>query len=164
MGMKRFCLSDSASFPEGACLRAGQPAMITGLQSETGRKLNGQEGEILFLDAATARFCVRLHPGDKPKDGIRVKPQTLLPVPDPNEKHKPPQPLFDLAVVSKHIGDASFGHYVAYARSSEDGIWRCFNDQNVREVQTREVQDWVGAYLLFYVRRDHRPQAWGPPA
>merc|ERR1712190_341691 len=35
LDLTRFCLSDSASFPQGECLRAGQSAMITGLQSET---------------------------------------------------------------------------------------------------------------------------------
>eukprot|EP00747_Dinoflagellata_sp_TGD_P088602 gnl/TRDRNA2_/TRDRNA2_164064_c0_seq4.p1 gnl/TRDRNA2_/TRDRNA2_164064_c0~~gnl/TRDRNA2_/TRDRNA2_164064_c0_seq4.p1 ORF type:complete len:683 (+),score=118.04 gnl/TRDRNA2_/TRDRNA2_164064_c0_seq4:48-2051(+) len=73
-------------------------------------------------------------------------------------------PLYDLIAVSKHIGTAQGGHYVAHARSSEDGQWRYFDDSFVRDASPEEVEgDLVGSYLLFYLRRDCRPASWGPP-
>jgi len=72
--------------------------------------------------------------------------------------------VYDLAAVSKHIGALGGGHYIAYARSSVDGRWYCFDDGLVRGVQLEDVlNDKVGAYVLFYIRRDHRPKNWGPP-
>jgi hypothetical protein len=71
---------------------------------------------------------------------------------------------YDLAAISKHIGALGGGHYVAYARSSIDGVWYFFDDTSVRSVSTEEVlADKVGAYVLFYIRRDFRPIGWGPP-
>jgi len=73
--------------------------------------------------------------------------------------------IYDLVAVSKHIGALGGGHYVAYARSSIDGVWYLFDDGWVRAVTTEEVRnDRVGAYVLFYIRRDHRPDSWGTPA
>merc|ERR1711974_371560 len=66
---------------------------------------------------------------------------------------------YDLVGLCKHIGSLGGGHYVAYCRSSEDGEWYNFDDGSVRRVPRQEVQDdKVGAYVLFYMRRDHRPQ------
>jgi len=73
--------------------------------------------------------------------------------------------LYDLVGVSKHIGSLGGGHYVAYARSSVDGDWYGFDDSDVRRVSAEEVQsDKVGAYVLFYIRRDHRPESFGLPS
>eukprot|EP00927_Polykrikos_kofoidii_P031448 TRINITY_DN27036_c0_g2_i1.p1 TRINITY_DN27036_c0_g2~~TRINITY_DN27036_c0_g2_i1.p1 ORF type:complete len:943 (+),score=177.45 TRINITY_DN27036_c0_g2_i1:22-2829(+) len=72
--------------------------------------------------------------------------------------------VYDLVGVSKHIGGLGGGHYVAYSRSSENGKWYYFNDASVTEVSAATVaEDQVGAYVLFYLRRDHRPVKWGPP-
>mmetsp|Transcript_111183 Transcript_111183/g.344905 ORF Transcript_111183/g.344905 Transcript_111183/m.344905 type:complete len:526 (+) Transcript_111183:2-1579(+) len=72
--------------------------------------------------------------------------------------------VYDLAALSKHIGNLGGGHYVAYCRSSEDGEWYNFDDGCVRRVTADEVQDdKVGAYVLFYIRRDFRPASFGPP-
>jgi len=74
------------------------------------------------------------------------------------------QQVYDLASVSKHIGGLGGGHYVAYARSSEDGKWYFYNDSSVTEVTAEQVaDDKVGAYVLFYLRREIRPASWGSP-
>lgn len=73
--------------------------------------------------------------------------------------------VYDLISVSKHMGGLGGGHYVAYARSSENGKWYYFNDQSVSASSPEQVaEDTVGAYVLFYLRRDHRPESWGEPA
>lgn len=72
--------------------------------------------------------------------------------------------LYDLAGLSKHIGSLGGGHYVAYCRSSVDGCWYNFDDGLVQKVPAEEVEaDKVGAYVLFYIRRDYRPANFGPP-
>jgi len=76
----------------------------------------------------------------------------------------PQTTLYDLAALSKHIGSLGGGHYVAYCRSSEDGEWYNFDDGSVCRVNAEEVEaDKVGAYVLFYIRRDYRPSSYGPP-
>lgn len=77
-----------------------------------------------------------------------------------------PPAVYDLVALSKHIGSLGGGHYVAYCRSSLDGCWYNFDDGFVRKVSSEEVAaDKVGAYVLFYLRRDLRPvSTWGPPS
>lgn len=77
---------------------------------------------------------------------------------------EPVQTVYDLVALSKHIGSLGGGHYVAYCRSSLDGEWYFYDDGSVRRVMAEEVEaDKVGAYVLFYLRRDLRPtEAWGP--
>ncbi|CAE7604320.1 UBP11 [Symbiodinium natans] len=71
-------------------------------------------------------------------------------------------PIYDLAALSKHIGSLGGGHYVAFCRSSIDGSWYHFDDGSVRQCSEQEVSaDKVGAYVLFYIRRDIRPQTFG---
>eukprot|EP00929_Paragymnodinium_shiwhaense_P013945 TRINITY_DN121797_c0_g1_i1.p1 TRINITY_DN121797_c0_g1~~TRINITY_DN121797_c0_g1_i1.p1 ORF type:complete len:984 (+),score=216.28 TRINITY_DN121797_c0_g1_i1:101-2953(+) len=80
------------------------------------------------------------------------------------QKNGSPQ-IYDCLAVSKHMGGLGGGHYVAYARNSENGKWYYYNDSSVTEVDAATVaEDQVGAYVLFYLRRDLRPAAWGPPA
>jgi len=72
--------------------------------------------------------------------------------------------VYDLASVSIHMGGLGGGHYVAFARSSENGKWYDFNDSRVSEVPASQVlSEQTGAYVLFYIRRDQRPAAWGLP-
>jgi len=72
--------------------------------------------------------------------------------------------VYDLAAVSIHMGGLGGGHYVAFSRSSENGKWYDYNDSRVTEVSASQVlKEETGAYVLFYVRRDHRPASWGPP-
>lgn len=72
--------------------------------------------------------------------------------------------MYDLVGVSNHIGGLGGGHYTAYCRSSLDGEWYEFNDSIARRISKDEVEnDKVGAYVLFYLRRDRRPTAFGRP-
>lgn len=162
LDLSRFCLSEDASFPEGHCLRAGQRVAICGLQSAAGQKMNGVEGVAMYLDTGTSRWCVRLQEGDPSADWKRLKAANLQPVPPEKPGRAAPRPVYDLVAVSKHMGATSFGHYVAFARSCEDGAWRLFDDDEVREVEAGDVEAEIeGAYVLFYLRRDCRPPAWG---
>lgn len=72
--------------------------------------------------------------------------------------------VYDLVSISKHMGGLGGGHYVAYSRSCENGHWYLFNDSSVSKVTEEEVRNQqVGVYVLFYLRREVRPVAWGPP-
>jgi len=156
-----FVLSRKASFPSTTCVRAGQRVQIHGLQSAAGQKLNGMEGTVMYLDTVSARFCVRIREDDPPDQWKKVKPSGLRPVATVKPEDEVPPPVYDLVAVSKHMGAACSGHYVAYARSCEDGIWRLFDDDDVSEVSPQTVEaERVGAYVLFYIRRDLRPARW----
>lgn len=92
-----------------------------------------------------------------PLEGLDLSPFVIGP--------KNASGIYDLVSVSKHMGGLGGGHYVAYARSSENGKWYYYNDSSVTEATAQEVaNDQVGAYVLFYMRRDRRPASWGPPA
>uniref|UniRef100_A0A7S1FB39 Ubiquitin carboxyl-terminal hydrolase n=1 Tax=Noctiluca scintillans TaxID=2966 RepID=A0A7S1FB39_NOCSC len=92
-----------------------------------------------------------------PLEGLDLGPHVLH---DDGESQ-----LFDLLSVSKHMGGLGGGHYVAYARSSEDGCWYYYDDTSVSKVRPEDVaSQQVGAYVLFYLRRSHRPTTWGAPA
>lgn len=118
----------------------------------------------MFFDAASARFVVRLRDEDKPEEWKRIGREHLKPVRTDDSKEFV-SPVFDLLAVSTHSGDACFGHYMAYVRSCEDGIWRLYNDDNVQEVSEQEVSaQQIEAYLLFYLQRNCRPPVWGQPA
>merc|ERR1711972_836810 len=155
LDLKEYCLSDMASFPNGKCLRAGQRVEVQGLTSTIGQKLNGSRGTILYIDSGTgaARWCVQL---DDTDDVLSLfSPANLRIVESPAVEARNAVPLFDLVAISKHIGDAKFGHYVAYARSRHDGNWYFFDDDDVSQVLPEEVADeQEGAYILFYIRRD----------
>mmetsp|Transcript_38076 Transcript_38076/g.89152 ORF Transcript_38076/g.89152 Transcript_38076/m.89152 type:complete len:913 (+) Transcript_38076:49-2787(+) len=82
-----------------------------------------------------------------------------------NSKSECPETmLYDLAGVSTHFGGLGGGHYIAHARSSVDGEWYCFDDKDVRRITAEDVSsNKVGAYILFYIRRDYAPQSFRPP-
>jgi len=88
-----------------------------------------------------------------PIEGLDLRPLVL----GPDKEHA----IYDLSSVSKHMGGLGGGHYVAYARSSENGKWYYYNDSSVSESSPEEVaNDQVGAYVLFYVQRHRRPASW----
>jgi len=71
---------------------------------------------------------------------------------------------YDLVGVSKHLGGMGGGHYIAFCRSSLDGDWYEFDDSWAKKVSAQDVEeDRVGAYVLFYLRRDQRPESFGKP-
>jgi len=95
-----------------------------------------------------------------PLDGLDLHPYCT---PCAQESTRPDLLLYDLVGISKHIGSLSGGHYVASSRSSEDGKWYHYDDGDVRLITPEEVAaDRVGAYVLFYIRRDVRPASFGP--
>ena len=51
-----------------------------------------------------------------------------------------------VGILGRQRGDATFGHYMAYARSSEDGVWRLFDDEDVTEVGSTFMR---GGLLAF---------------
>jgi len=161
LDLRPFCISTSPSFPEGACLRAGQRVVIHGLQSAAGQKLNGQEGVAMYLDTDSGRFCVRLHEDHPKEEWKRVRPENLRPVTKHNHCNcstTAPAPIYDLVAVCVHMGSAHYGHYVAYVRSSVDRAWRLYDDECVSVVPAAEVQEQCkGAYALFYAQRGSHP-------
>jgi len=134
---------------------------IHGLQSEAGSKLNGLQGVAKYLDAKTGRFCVCLREGDPPEAWKKYKPENLRPIQqDMSAGDAGPPPIYDLGGLVRHVGHISFGHYVAYVRSSVDGRWRLFDDEDVTEVTSEQVEKNQDAYVLFYIRRDCQPSTW----
>jgi ubiquitin carboxyl-terminal hydrolase 6/32 len=61
--------------------------------------------------------------------------------------------LYDLYAVVNHVGALGTGHYFAYIRSESDGKWKCFNDEQVKDIEPQKVVS-SSAYILFYRRRD----------
>lgn len=101
------------------------------------------------------------NPVNFPIENLDMRPfRTSSSMADPGTEES----IYDLAAVSKHIGSLGGGHYVAYARSSVDGEWYYFDDGSVRHCTVSDVEeDKVGAYVLFYIRRDYRPSGFGQP-
>jgi len=60
-------------------------------------------------------------------------------------------PFYDLRSVVAHEGPSpNSGHYVCYARG-DTGVWKCYDDSYVTEVQDPRSQLGRRAYILFYV-------------
>jgi ubiquitin C-terminal hydrolase len=70
--------------------------------------------------------------------------------------------LYDLVAVSSHYGGLGSGHYTAFARNDIDGNWYEFDDETVTKVDDSGLI-YRAAYVVFYLRRDLRPVAWGKP-
>lgn len=71
---------------------------------------------------------------------------------------------YSLAAVSNHFGGMGGGHYTAYGRN-DNGKWFEFDDSAVNEVDDAEKTfDYSAAYVIFYIRDDYRPEAWGTDA
>jgi hypothetical protein len=69
--------------------------------------------------------------------------------------------LYDLVGVSNHYGSLAFGHYTAYAKNCDSGIWYDYNDSSVSTVSTYNNEDDVvtkDAYVLYYIRKDFFPE------
>ena len=60
---------------------------------------------------------------------------------------------YNLYAVANHFGNQNGGHYTAF-RKNPDGRWFHFNDENVTEIKSENINEIVnnGAYCLFYER------------
>ncbi|KAG1670073.1 Ubiquitin carboxyl-terminal hydrolase 15 [Nymphon striatum] len=67
------------------------------------------------------------------------------------EDHGPA--VYDLIAVSNHFGGMGGGHYTAYAKNKEDGLWYYYDDTSVSSSNEENVVS-KAAYVLFYQRRD----------
>jgi len=61
--------------------------------------------------------------------------------------------IYDLYAVSNHFGSLGGGHYTAFAKHRDDGLWYCYDDHSVRQVTESAVKS-EAAYVLFYRRKD----------
>ena len=64
---------------------------------------------------------------------------------------------YDLYAVSNHYGSLSFGHYTAYCKNPETGVWYDFNDSSVSSLSSPEEAVSNSAYVLYYMRKDFFP-------
>ena len=63
------------------------------------------------------------------------------------------KPIYDLYAISNHYGSMGFGHYTAFGKHVEDGVWYRFDDSHVSKVASSEVVS-SASYVLFYKRKD----------
>ena len=64
---------------------------------------------------------------------------------------------YDLYAVSNHYGSLQFGHYTAYCKNAETGMWYDFNDSSVTALTSADDAISNSAYVLYYVRKDFFP-------
>ena len=68
--------------------------------------------------------------------------------------------VYELYSILMHRGGAFSGHYYAYIKSFENGLWYIFNDTKVREVCREDIKENAfgshgssnNAYSLIYRR------------
>lgn len=60
------------------------------------------------------------------------------------------------------------GHYFAYIRGFENGLWYCFNDSSVTYINPDDIPNKTfggignsSAYMLFYRKVDPTLESWG---
>ena len=63
------------------------------------------------------------------------------------------QYVYDLYAVSNHIGNLSGGHYYAYAKSINEGLWYEYNDSNVTRIADPLQMKTKSGFALFYQRK-----------
>lgn len=63
-----------------------------------------------------------------PLENLDMSPYVLS---HENSLGEPVSMLYDLFAVSNHSGSLSFGHYTAYAKNHETGLWYDYNDSSV---------------------------------
>lgn len=70
------------------------------------------------------------------------------------------EPVYDCYAVSNHMGQLNAGHYTAFVKDFENGVWNLFDDEFVKQniPESNVVSD--SAYHIFYKRRD---AVWSPP-
>jgi ubiquitin carboxyl-terminal hydrolase 4/11/15 len=65
--------------------------------------------------------------------------------------------LYDLYAVSNHYGSLAFGHYTAYCKNHETGVWYDFNDSSVSQLDSPNEAVTSAAYVLYYIKKDFYP-------
>uniref|UniRef100_A0A8C4U9L2 Ubiquitin carboxyl-terminal hydrolase n=1 Tax=Falco tinnunculus TaxID=100819 RepID=A0A8C4U9L2_FALTI len=60
---------------------------------------------------------------------------------------------YNLIAVSNHYGGMGGGHYTAFAKNKDDGIWYYFDDSSVSSGCEDQIVS-KAAYVLFYQRQD----------
>lgn len=65
--------------------------------------------------------------------------------------------VYELYSILIHNGGAFGGHYFAYIKNLEDGLWHNFNDSSVKPISNVELTNTFGgdgqpntAYMLLY--------------
>ena len=76
--------------------------------------------------------------------------------------------VYELYAVLIHSGSALGGHYYAYIKSFEDGLWYKFNDSEVSKIDPDDIKSVFGdksssatAYMLKY--RQYNPATKDSP-
>ncbi|BGP25693.1 ubiquitin carboxyl-terminal hydrolase [Rhodotorula toruloides] len=88
--------------------------------------------------------------------GDKVEQRLAQQMPDLPAISEPDSLVYDLYAVSNHFGGLGGGHYTAFAKNPENGLWYDFDDSRVTEINPERVKS-SAAYLLFYRRRTARP-------
>ena len=70
---------------------------------------------------------------------------------------KPSQP-YSLYAISNHYGNIAGGHYTAYCLNPFKNKFYCFDDHEVRTVESNAIMS-SAAYLLFYTTVEFTPQS-----
>ena len=68
---------------------------------------------------------------------------------------------YDLYAVSNHYGSLAFGHYTAYGKNPETGVWYDYNDSSISQLSAMGAESEVvsnAAYVLYYIRKDFFPE------
>lgn len=94
-----------------------------------------------------------------PLEGLDLKPYVIS---HEDTSGKKVDLTYDLVAVSNHYGSLAYGHYTAYGKNHETGIWYDFNDSSVSQISPDETESTVvssAAYVLYYIRRDFFPSS-----
>ncbi|CAF3398294.1 unnamed protein product, partial [Rotaria socialis] len=63
---------------------------------------------------------------------------------------------YNLVAVSVHSGSLSGGHYTAFAQNFDTKRWYHFNDENVRDVSSKNEIITADAYILVYQQHENK--------
>ncbi|KAK4204491.1 UCH-domain-containing protein [Triangularia verruculosa] len=87
---------------------------------------------------------------DFPVEGLDLTSRVI-------DKEDGKQEIYDLIAVDDHWGGLGGGHYTAFAKNFNDGLWYEYNDTSVSKCSDPQKVVTPAAYLLFYRRRSDEP-------
>ncbi|KAK0732880.1 hypothetical protein B0T21DRAFT_291331 [Apiosordaria backusii] len=87
---------------------------------------------------------------DFPVEGLDLTSRVI-------DKEDGKQEIYDLIAVDDHWGGLGGGHYTAFAKNFNDGLWYDYNDTSVSKCSDPQKVVTSAAYLLFYRRRSTEP-------